>query len=120
MSRSASVSLKRLTVALFHSRGRRSWAAGAGGPSSPGRAGTSSFSLTPVACARSAAFSDGALVWAAAALSMRERNPLPNRVAPFSQLRRFVFMAAPLPRAAARLQRPCAPIKALDRDRRES
>src|SRR5438093_1247760 len=103
MSREASVSFKRLTVALFQSSDSRSSVAGGGGPASPGRGGTNSFSLAPVASARKTSLNTGAF-WAAATLSIRERNPLPTRAAPLTQLRRFMFIDDLPLKAAPRLQ----------------
>src|SRR6185503_10206120 len=94
-SRSASRSLKRCTVARFHSRGRRSAVAGAGGPSSPGCALSSSASLLPVASRFKAAVQE--VVDAAATLSTRDRNPLPSSAKPprLSHDRRPSFIGWP-------------------------
>src|SRR3989442_400884 len=73
----ASRSLKRATVCLFHSTGRRSYLAGSGGPSSPGFDLSRSFSLAPPACFFTCSVRGGAFCIADTRFT-RARKPAPK------------------------------------------
>src|SRR5580704_5240214 len=99
MSFCASCSLKRATVCLFQSSGRRSTFAGSGGPSSPGVAPSSSFSLVPVLRLFTISASDPPppCVCIPSILSMRRNKPPPSsaRLPPVKMSRRFRFISPP-------------------------
>src|ERR1700730_7897626 len=100
MSWSASLALRRPTVAWFHSRLRRSNFAGGGGPSSPGCGFRSSDSLLPPLkdSPRVRVSEDARAVCMAATRSPRDKRPEPRRARPppLIQRRRFNSMTPSL------------------------